>query len=113
MEGDPAIRWQTMRDLLDAPENEWRAERQLTMEYGWGARLLAFKGDDGRWGGGFYSPKWTSSTYTLLSLCNIGIPGDCEPARNGTELTLLGILGIQPDETFRARVAACDRCIVG
>ena len=24
--GDPAIRWQTMRDLLDEPEQEWRAE---------------------------------------------------------------------------------------
>ena len=24
--GDPAIRWQTLRDLLDAPEREWRAE---------------------------------------------------------------------------------------
>jgi hypothetical protein len=27
LEGDPAIRWQVMRDLLDAPAEEWEAER--------------------------------------------------------------------------------------
>jgi hypothetical protein len=25
--GDPSIRWQVMRDLLDAPEPDWPAER--------------------------------------------------------------------------------------
>lgn len=29
MEGDPAIRWQTMRDLLGAPAAEWRAWNTL------------------------------------------------------------------------------------
>ena len=27
MQGDPVIRWQTMRDLLDVPEDQWQAER--------------------------------------------------------------------------------------
>jgi hypothetical protein len=74
MEGDPAIRWQTMRDLLDAPEAEWQAERQRTLETGWGAQLLALQAPDGSWGGGIYSPKWISATYTLLLLCDLGIP---------------------------------------
>ena len=26
MDGDPAIRWQTLRHLLDAPSYEWQAE---------------------------------------------------------------------------------------
>ena len=27
LDSDPSIRWQVMRDLLDAPEADWRAER--------------------------------------------------------------------------------------
>jgi hypothetical protein len=27
LDSDPSIRWQVMRDLLDAPESEWTAER--------------------------------------------------------------------------------------
>jgi hypothetical protein len=51
MEGDPAIRWQVMRDLLDAPEAKWQAERRRTETEGWGAQLLAKQGADGVWGG--------------------------------------------------------------
>ena len=74
MAGDPAIRWQMLRDLLDAPEREWNGEQQHTLEIGWGARLLALQDPNGGWGGGIYSPKWTSATYTLLLLRSIGIP---------------------------------------
>ena len=41
MEGDPVIRWQTMRDLLDKPYEEWLAERSRTTETGWGAAFIA------------------------------------------------------------------------
>jgi hypothetical protein len=41
---------------------------------GWGARLLAAQDPDGGWGGGPYTPKWTSTTYTLLHLMWLGIP---------------------------------------
>ncbi len=105
MQGDPAIRWQTMRDLLDRPEKEWRAERGQTLSQGWGERLLKEQNSDGIWGGGIYSPKWVSSTYTLLTLCDIGIPRDHEPARRGAALVLKRML--EPG------IAACDRCIVG
>jgi hypothetical protein len=39
--GDPAIRWQALRDLQGAPADEWRAERRRTLNEGWGACLLA------------------------------------------------------------------------
>jgi hypothetical protein len=113
MEGDPAIRWQTMRDLLDAPEPEWKAEQQRTVETGWGARLLALQEADGRWGGGIYSPKWTSTTYTLLTLGSIGIPREGEAARRGARLVLGTLLGERCDAAFRQKLAACDQCITG
>src|SRR6266540_7082373 len=91
--GDPAIRWQTMRDLLDAPEPEWKVEQHRTNESGWGARLLALQDASGSWGGGIYSPKWTSTTYTLLTLCSIGIPRACEAAQRGAQLMLNAQLG--------------------
>lgn len=113
MAGDPAIRWQTQRDLLHRPAKTWQAERQLTLSEGWGARLLALQAPDGSWGGGIYSPKWTSTTYTLLMLCDIGIPRESEAGRRGAALVLDTLLGEADDEAFRAKLAACDRCIVG
>ncbi|MFN8444440.1 MAG: hypothetical protein U0175_26890 [Caldilineaceae bacterium] len=111
--GDPAIRWQTMRDLLDTPQAEWQAERQHTAETGWGAQLLARQDADGKWGGGIYSPKWISTTYTLLTLCAIGIPRECEAAQRGAELMIDTMLGEQCNNAFHEKLLGCDRCIVG
>lgn len=38
MDGDPVIRWQTMRDLCSQSKDIWRAERHRTFQEGWGAR---------------------------------------------------------------------------
>lgn len=111
--GDPVIRWQTMRDLQDAPTKRWQAERRRTLEEGWGARLLALQAPDGSWGGGIYSPKWTSTTYTLLMLCAIGIPRDHAPTQKGAALVLDTLLGSKRDDAFMRKLAECDRCIVG
>ena len=54
---DAAIRWQVMRDLLDAPEPEWRAERAKVATEGWGARLLSHEDEDGQWAGGAFAPR--------------------------------------------------------
>ncbi|SFR99843.1 hypothetical protein SAMN04487846_1315 [Microbacterium sp. cf046] len=58
LDSDPAIRWQVMRDLTDAPEDEVAAERARVATEGWGARLLAEQAEDGRWDGGTYRPGW-------------------------------------------------------
>ncbi len=73
LDSDPSIRWQAMRDLGLAPEDEWTAERRRVATEGWGARLLDLQGEDGNWGGGVYSPKWISTTYTMLLLRHLGI----------------------------------------
>lgn len=76
-DADPAIRWQVLRDLTDTSREDIAAERARVADEGWGARLLSLQGDDGNWGGGDYTPKWTSTTYTLLLLRHLGIdPGD-------------------------------------
>ncbi len=74
LEGDPAIRWQSLRDLTKAGKRVWEKEQRRVAEEGWGARLLALQASDGSWGGGLYSPKWISTTYTMLLLRRIGAP---------------------------------------
>ena len=113
MDGDPAIRWQTMRDLQNAPQKKWKAEQQRTLNEGWGAQLLALQARDGSWGGGIYSPKWISTTYTLLTLIDIGIPRNHSGAQKGAELVIERILGSKCNEDFMQKLAVCDRCIVG
>lgn len=83
LEGDPSIRWRTLRDLLAASSAEVDAERSRVATEGWGARLLARQDADGSWGGGDYSPKWTSTTYTLLALYWLGLPAGHEAALRG------------------------------
>ena len=56
LEGDPSIRWQALRELADAPADVVAAERARVAAEGWGARLLALRGDDGQWAGGAYFP---------------------------------------------------------
>lgn len=72
--GDPAVRWQVQRDLLDRPPQVWQPTRALVATKGWGARLLSLRAEDGTWGGGLYSPKWTSTFYTLRLLKHLGVP---------------------------------------
>jgi hypothetical protein len=70
---DPSIRWQVMRDLLDAPAQEVVAERAKVAREGWGAQLLAAQPANGVWGGGAYFPEWTSTTLTLQLLRIFGL----------------------------------------
>jgi len=73
LHGDPAIRWQVQRDLLGAKPEVYEPERARVASSGWGKRLLARQDADGHWGGGIYSPKWISTTYTLLLLRDMGL----------------------------------------
>jgi hypothetical protein len=85
LEGDPAIRCRVLRDLTGAPRREVAVERSRIARQGWGARLLAAQSEDGSWGEGAYSPKWTSTTYTLLRLVWLGLTPGHPAARRGCE----------------------------
>ena len=88
LDSDPAIRWQVMRDLMDAPASDVAAERARVADQGWGARLLSLQGDDGQWAGGACFPAgfrwgaeqgqpWTATLPTLQLLYDFGIdPAD-------------------------------------
>lgn len=109
LDSDPAVRWQVMRDLTDTPADVIAAERALVATTGWGARLLDLQSDDGQWGGGAYSPKWTSTTYTLLLLRHLGIDPEDERVRRAVGLVRdLVALGEQPFFAYRA-----ETCITG
>ena len=86
LDSDPAIRWQVMRDLLDAPEAAWAAERARVETEGWGARLLACQDPDGQWAGGAFAPAdfdwsrieadgqpWTATCFALQQLRPFGL----------------------------------------
>jgi hypothetical protein len=90
LDSDPAIRWQALRDLTDAPAAIVAGERArvATERNGWGARVLALQGDDGQWEGGALFPAqrpgsaggepaqgqpWTATAYSLVLLHDFGV----------------------------------------
>lgn len=83
LEGDPAVQWQVQRDLLDESVDAWRPTRSEVGRSGWGRALLDRQDTDGRWASGWYSPKWTSTTYTLLLLARFGLTDDISGAQAG------------------------------
>lgn len=85
LDGDPAIRWQVMRDLLDEEEVVFNQEREKIATRGWGARFLSFQEPSGLWAGGIYGPKWISTTYTMLTLRRIGLPSSNEQVQIGCQ----------------------------
>jgi len=104
LDGDPAIRWQVLRDLTDAPDDQVAAERRRVATEGWGAQLLALRGADGQWAGGACFPgwvadawrrgeepqldgqPWTATLPTLALMRRLGLDPDSEVARETTHL---------------------------
>jgi hypothetical protein len=80
LNSDPAIRWQVLRDLTDAPVDEIATERARIATEGWGAKLLASQSIDGYWGVGAANPEWVT-LQTLLLLRDMGLDPASEEAR--------------------------------
>jgi hypothetical protein len=94
LDGDPAIRWQALRDVVGAAERTVERERRRVAREGWGARLLTKQDPEGTWAGGLssdgglYHPKWTSTTYTMLLLRDFGLPAANQQTRKACPLLL-------------------------
>src|SRR3989442_7889767 len=85
LDADPAIRWQAMRDLTDAPADQVAAERARVATGGWGARLLSLRREDGLWDTG--TPDTEGITLLpLLMLRDMGLDPSSEQARNAIRL---------------------------
>ncbi len=83
--GDPSIRWQVQRDLLEEKPEVYEKERSRVALEGWGAELLSRQDPNGTWANALYSPKWTSTTYTLLLLMQLGLAHENPQAQRGCE----------------------------
>jgi hypothetical protein len=109
LDADPAIRWQVLRDLADAPAETVAAERGRVATEGWGARLLALQGEDGLWeGGALFPARRRASAGGDSPDQHVGQPWTAtEPT-----LTLLRTFGVDPNnERVRRAVAQVrDHC---
>ena len=80
LDSDPSIRWQAMRDLTDASDEEIVAERAKIATDGWGATLLAAQSEDGTWPADPRFPEWPTLR-TLLLLHDMGLDPANEQAK--------------------------------
>ncbi|HEY3925902.1 MAG TPA: squalene cyclase [Acidothermaceae bacterium] len=102
LDSDPAIRWQALRDLTDAPAAVVAAERARIPTHGWGARLFALEDEDGQWDGGALFPArrdpspgpsqfgegqpWSATAYSLMLLRDFGIDPRSDHVRKSVAL---------------------------
>ena len=85
LDSDPSIRWQTMQDLTDAPDEDVAAERARVAREGWGAQLLARQQANGHWGGDPDNPEWTC-LLSLLWLRDMGLDPSSAEAHHAVAL---------------------------
>jgi len=117
LDGDPAIRWQVLRDVVGAADSSVERERQRVARDGWGARLLARQDPEGTWAGGrssdggLYHPKWISTTYTMLLLRDFGLPATNRQARRACALLL--DQGLQRDGGINYGWSTSETCVTG
>ena len=86
LQGDVSIRFQTKRDLLKHSKKDLLVKQRKTNSKGWCANLLSLQDEHGPWNQGFYTPKWTSTTYTLALLRRLNLDPENEQARKACAL---------------------------
>jgi hypothetical protein len=91
LESAPAIRWQVLRDLTDAPAEEIAAERAQVATEGWCAQLLALQAPDGAWGGAAWNRGWDSTMHVLTLLREMGLDPASDEARSAVGLVRDGV----------------------
>ncbi len=114
LQGDPCVRWQVERDLLGHTPESYRRTRDQIAKEGWGKDLLSRQDPSGTWGNGYYSPKWISTHYTLLSLTRLGLPPNNPQAIKGS-LVYLDRTFYEPDDgiNISASYDYSETCVTG
>ncbi len=113
MRGDPAIRWQVMRDLLRKPRREWEREQSRVGKEGWGVRLLRKQDATGRWTPRLYGQRWISTTYTMLLLAQMGLPRGEKRVRQAIRLFLEEGLWSDGGINLSATQRRSETCVTG
>lgn len=85
LDSDPALRWQILRDLTDAPAEAVHRERSRVAREGWGASLLALQREDGQWGTGEPDPLWWTNLYSLIYLRDLGAEPDAPEVKRAID----------------------------
>ena len=80
MDGDPAIRWQALRDLTEAPPRAVDAERSRVATEGWGKALLDRQLPNGAWAA--FDDGWMTSMDALTLLREMGLDSNSSRAQN-------------------------------
>jgi hypothetical protein len=80
LNADRAIRWQVLRDLTDAPDEEVGTERARVAHEGRGAELLATQDANGYWDADSSNPEWVTLR-SLLLLRDMGLDPTSKEAR--------------------------------
>ncbi|MBK9740698.1 MAG: hypothetical protein IPO93_14635 [Actinobacteria bacterium] len=100
------------REVLAEPESVWRATRQRVADDGWGGRILEHRTSDGLWAGALYSPKWTSTFYSMQTLAGLGLP--CDDPRARATASLLLERGVRADGSVALwSTDSPDTCVAG
>jgi len=87
---DPSIRWQVMRDVLDARSRNGVPERSRVETVGLGAWLLALENEYGQWAGGAYFPI----DIDLRGAGGATVPSNSSPPANGSRARRFYRLGL-------------------
>ncbi|MEV4313499.1 squalene cyclase [Actinocrispum sp. NPDC049592] len=133
LDSDPAIRWQVLRDLTDAPARQVAAERARVANEGWGSRLLALQQPHGQWASGLPAfrseaeerwwhslapdqhgtlfPMWTSTAWSLVLLRIFGAEPDHPAVRRAVGLVRENVRWEHDGEPFFA--GEVEPCING
>jgi len=113
LEGDPAIRYQTLRDLTDASKEEIENECKKIERKGWGLSYLEKANSSGGWALQYYQPKWISTHYTLLELKNLGIVPGYPIISKGLDQAFALPVGLDGGLNIGVTIQYSDVCVNG
>ena len=113
-EDQPAVRYLTLRDLLEASEGDLREARKAIPDRGWVKRIFEGRRPGGYWvdGEDLYRPKYVSTNWMLLTLSDLGVTRELPWVAESAEMWRDRFS--RPDGGFNlGRTKKSELCLVG